>query len=106
MIARLRQRITTAARWTSRQPGISGLLRTYARADGLRFMRWAAAIALFGYLAIFPLLVLAFIAFGIVLDHYPGIRSEVEDFLKESVPLLFDPAGGEAPVDIQDVART
>ena len=69
-------------------------------------MRWAAAIALFGYLAIFPLLVLAFVAFGIVLDHYPGVRADVEDFLKEAVPLLFDPAGGEAPVDIQDVART
>ena len=62
-------------------------------------------MALFGYLAIFPLLVLTFIVFGVVLSHAPGVRTEVESFLTDSLPLLFDPQGGQAPVDIEEVAR-
>lgn len=80
--------------------------RAWARAGGLRFTRWAAGMALFGYLAIFPLLVLTFIVFGLVLSNAPGVRSDVESFLTESLPLLFDPQGGQAPVDIEEVART
>jgi membrane protein len=85
-------------------PVLGTLLRTYARANGLRFTRWAAAIALFAYLSIFPLLVLAFIAFGFVLRHFPDVRSEVETFLENNMPLLFDSQGGQEAVDIQAVA--
>ncbi len=74
------------------------------RANGLRFTRWAAGIALFGYLALFPLVVLAFIAFGIVLSKFPEVRGEVESFLKEAIPLLFDPQNSEPPLDIEQVA--
>jgi membrane protein len=76
------------------------------RANGLRFTRWAAGIALFGYLALFPLLVLVFIAFGAVLANFPEVRAEVETFLMDAFPLLFDPEGGQPPVDIEQVART
>jgi membrane protein len=86
-------------------PVIHDLVRAYARADGLRFMRWAAAIAVFAYLSIFPLLVLGFIAFGVVLQHFPSVQVQVEDFLKDSLPLLFDPQGGPEAVDIQAVAH-
>lgn len=80
--------------------------RAWTRANGLRFTRWAASMALFGYLALFPLAVLAFIVFGVVLSRAPELRAEVESFLKDAFPLLFDPQGEQAPVDIEDVART
>lgn len=80
-------------------------LRAIDRANGLRFTRWAAGIALFGYLALFPLLVLAFIAFGVVLSNLPDVRDQVESFLKEAIPLLFDPASSQQPVDIDQVAN-
>jgi len=87
-------------------PLVDRLLRSYARADGLRFTRWAAAIALFGYLSIFPLVVLAFIALGFVLDNFPTVRTEVETYLQDSLPLLFDPQGNEAALNVREVART
>ena len=85
-------------------PVIARLIAAYQRADGLRFMRWAAAIALFGYLSVFPLAVLAFIAFGITLENYPALRADVEAHLGDALPLLFDPQGAAAPVDIEQVA--
>ena len=75
------------------------------RANGLRFTRWAAGIALFGYLALFPLLVLAFIAFGTALSNLPEVRTQVETFLKDAIPLLFDPETSQQPVDIEQVAN-
>jgi membrane protein len=85
-------------------PVVGDLLRAYWRADGLRFMRWAAAIALFAYLSVFPLLVLAFMTFGAILRHFPGVQAEVAAFLTDSMPLLFDPQGGGGAVDIEQVA--
>lgn len=79
-------------------------LRAVDRANGLRFTRWAAGIALFGYLALFPLVVLSFITFGVVLSNAPEVRDQVETFLKEAFPLLFDPQGTESPIDIEEVA--
>ena len=103
------------ARWVARYdalkarvvglPLIGGLVAAFERASGLRFMRWAAAIALFAYLSLFPLLVLAFIAFGMVLQHFPDVQSNVEDFLRDSIPLLFDPEQSQNAVDIEKVAR-
>jgi len=75
------------------------------RANGLRFTRWAASIALFGYLSLFPLAVLAFVVFGIVLANYPGIRADVETALADSIPLLFDGNSTNSPVDISRVAQ-
>ena len=87
-------------------PVVGGLLAAYERANGLRFMRWAAAIALFAYLSLFPLLVLAFMVFGVVLDHYPGVRDDLESFLKESIPLLFDPEQSQRALNVEKVARS
>jgi len=77
----------------------------YQRANGLRFGRWAAGMALYGYLSMFPLLVLAFITFGILLRHYPDLQTKVESQLKDTFPLLFDPQGSQTPVDLQEVAK-
>jgi membrane protein len=80
-------------------------VKAVERANGLRFTRWAAAMALFAYLALFPLLVLAFIAFGALLGNFPELRADVEAFLRESIPVLFEPQGERPPVDIEQVAR-
>lgn len=101
----LRARASSVAQPVLQRPLVARHLRAYARADGLRFMRWAAAIALFGYLSLFPLLVLAFIALGVSLENYPQLRSDVDSFLSETMPLLFDPQDGQQPVDIQQVAE-
>lgn len=96
-----------AARARLEQVGwIADFLRAWDRASGLRFTRWAAGMSLFGYLALFPLAVLAFIVFGMVLRSHPSVLSDVEEFLKDAFPLLFDPQGDQPPVDIEQVART
>lgn len=79
-------------------------LRAVDRANGLRFTRWAAGIALFGYLALFPLAVLAFIAFGVALANLPDVQDQVEVFLKDTIPLLFDPDSGRQALDVETVA--
>ena len=85
-------------------PVLRNLIRAYSRADGLRFMRWAAAIALFAYLSVFPLLVLGFMAFAAALQHFPGVQADVEAFLKESMPLLFDPLQASSQkIDLQSL---
>ena len=80
-------------------------LAAYRRANGLRFTRWAAAIALFGYLSLFPLAVLAFVAFGVALSRFPDLRGEVDTALRDSIPLLFGEEAGSSPVDIASVAE-
>ena len=85
-------------------PVLRNLIRAYSRADGL-IHAMAAAIALFAYLSVFPLLILAFMAFAAALQHFPGVQADVAAFLRDSMPLLFDPQGGGGAVDIQKVAR-
>lgn len=91
--------------WLEQYAFVARHLHALDRANGLRFTRWAAAIALFGYLALFPLAVLAFVAFGAVLANFPEVRTEVENFLKDAIPLLFDPPKADQAVDIEQVAR-
>ena len=68
-------------------------------------MRWAAAIALFGYLSLFPLVVLAFVVLGIVLSRYPEVRADVNAALQDALPLQFSDRGDENPVDVESVAE-
>lgn len=98
------ERVARIRAWAEQFGFVARHLQTLDRANGLRFTRWAAAIALFGYLALFPLIVLAFIAFGVVLANFPDVRAEVEEFLKDAMPLLFDPRESDQPLDIQKVA--
>lgn len=97
-------RIARVRAWLEQFGFVARHLRALDRANGLRFTRWAAGIALFGYLALFPLAVLAFISFGVVLTNFPEVRNEVEEFLKGAIPLLFDPQTQGQPVDIEKVA--
>jgi membrane protein len=98
-------RVERVRAWLEQFAFVARHLQALDRANGLRFTRWAAAIALFGYLALFPLAVLAFVAFGAVLANFPEVRTEVEEFLKDAIPLLFDPPEADQAVDIEQVAR-
>ncbi len=99
------ERLEQVRAWAEQFGFVSRHLRALDRANGLRFTRWAAGIALFGYLSLFPLIVLAFIAFGVVLSNLPDVRAEVEDFLRSALPLLFDPQTQDQPVNIEKVAK-
>ncbi|MEO8107527.1 MAG: YihY/virulence factor BrkB family protein [Actinomycetes bacterium] len=98
-------RIARLRAWAEQFGFVARHLQALDRANGLRFTRWAAGIALFGYLALFPLAVLSFIAFGFVLSHFPEIRADVDKFLKDALPLLFNPQGKDQPVNVQEVAN-
>jgi membrane protein len=102
---RLRHRISGVGHAIAAFGPVARHLQTLERANGLRFTRWAAAMAMFAYLALFPLVVLAFIAFGTALANFPELRADVEEFLREAIPLLFEQQGDRAPVDIEEVAR-
>ncbi|MCZ3386516.1 MAG: YihY/virulence factor BrkB family protein [Actinomycetia bacterium] len=49
---------------------------------------------------------LAFITLGLVLSNAPEARDQAETFLRDALPLLFDPDGAESPIDIEKVAGT
>ena len=82
-------------------PSLDGL----AACERTSLHRWAAAISLFGYLSLFPLVVLAFVVVGVVLSRYPGVQAEVEAALQDALPLLFSDDGNGNPVDVQAVAE-
>ncbi len=98
--------IRSVYRTVTAWPVVEHHLAAFDRANGLRFTRWAAAIALFGYLSLFPLAVLAFVIFGLVLANFPEVKSEVETALADSIPLLFDGGSANSPVDINRVAQS
>lgn len=71
--------------WIHRWPVSSRFLTALHRANGLRFTRWAAAIALFAYLSVFPLVVLAGWILSVVLENFPDVRHAAEDALTQAL---------------------
>ena len=63
----------------------SRFLTALDRANGLRFTRWAAAMALFAYLSVFPLVVLAGWVLSVVLQNFPGVREAAEASLTQAL---------------------
>ena len=60
-------------------------LEAVRRANALRYTRWAAGAALFGYLSLFPLAVLATLAFSAVLRNFPDARLAAEQALADAL---------------------
>ncbi|HVQ18855.1 MAG TPA: YihY/virulence factor BrkB family protein [Actinomycetes bacterium] len=87
MIDRLRSFERRAAAWLRGTPILATHVAAIRRANGLRFTRWAAGIALFGYLSLFPLAVLAFLAFSALLKNFPEARAEAERALTDALTL-------------------
>ncbi|MEV6690020.1 YhjD/YihY/BrkB family envelope integrity protein [Micromonospora sp. NPDC051196] len=74
-----------------RWPAFGHLWRAGVRYTDLQGGRLAAAIAYYGFFAVFALALVAYAAFGAVLDDNDEVRAAAEEFLKENLPFL-DPA--------------
>jgi membrane protein len=95
LLARLRRRFG----W------LDHIIRAYQHYSTVKGNRLAAAVTYFGFLSLFPLLALAFAAFGIVLENNPDVEEEVFDAISNALPGF---VGGEgAPINpnrLQDAA--
>ncbi|MEU6023399.1 YhjD/YihY/BrkB family envelope integrity protein [Micromonospora sp. NPDC047134] len=74
-----------------RWPAFGHLWRAGVRYTDLQGGRLAAAIAYYGFFAVFALALVAYAAFGALLDDNDEVRAAAEDFLRENLPFL-DPA--------------
>lgn len=86
--------------WVHRQPIVARHLAAFRRANGMRFTRWAAGMALFGYLALFPLAVLASWAFATALRRLPEVQASAEQSLTQALTV----DGLLAPTDSVDLS--
>jgi membrane protein len=84
-------------------PVVPDLIAALNRANGLRITRWAAAIAMFGYLSLFPLATLAFVVFSVVLAQTPEFRDQVQQLVADALPDLLG-AEGDYSVDLSKTA--
>lgn len=84
-------------------PPVAHHVAAVRRANGLRFTRWAAAMALFGYLSLFPIATLAFVVFSVVLARTPELQEDVQQFVAEALPGLLG-TSGEVTVDLSETA--
>ncbi|MGC5029975.1 YihY/virulence factor BrkB family protein [Micromonospora sp. DT229] len=74
-----------------RWPAFGHLWRAGVRYTDLQGGRLAAAIAYYGFFAVFALALVVYAAFGALLDDNDEVRAAAEDFLGENLPFL-DPA--------------
>jgi len=84
-------------------PVVPGLVAALNRANGLRFTRWAAGIAMFGYLSLFPLATLSFVVFSVVLSRTPELQDQLQQLVAEALPDLVG-AKGDYSVDLTKTA--
>ena len=91
--------VVTVAAW----PPVAHHVAAVRRANGLRFTRWAAAMALFGYLSLFPIATLAFVVFSVVLARTPQLREDVQQVVAEALPGLLG-SSGEVTIDLSETA--
>lgn len=85
-------------------PLVARHLTALRRANGLRFTRWAAAIALFGYLSLFPLATLAFVVLSAVLANTPELQDQIQQAISEALPGLIG-TETDVPVDLTGTAN-
>ena len=84
-------------------PAVPGLVAALNRANGLRFTRWSAGIAMFAYLSLFPLATLAFVAFSVVLSRTPELQDRIQQVVAEALPDIVG-AQGDYSVDLSATA--
>lgn len=85
-------------------PPVAHHVAALRRANGLRFTRWAAAIALFGYLSLFPLATLAFAVLSAVLASTPELMDQVQQAISDALPGLLGTTGN-VPVDLTQTSK-
>ena len=82
-------------------------IRAYQHFTTVKGNRLAAAVTYFGFLSLFPLLAIAFAAFGIVLANNPDVEQQVFDAIGEALPGFV--GGEDAPINpetLKDAATT
>lgn len=98
------QPVTRRCEQVAAWPPVAQQLATIRRANGLRFTRWAAAVALFGYLSVFPLVTLAFVVISVALSRAPQLQQDVQQAITDALPGLLG-TGNDVYVDISEVAQ-
>jgi membrane protein len=102
LIVRAKELLTRLRR---RFEWLDHVIRAYQHYSTVKGNRLAAAVTYFGFLSLFPLLALAFAAFGIVLENNPDVEEQVFDAISDALPGF---VGGEgAPINpdtLQDAA--
>ncbi len=96
LLARLRRRFG----W------LDHIIRAYQHYAMVKGNRLAAAVTYFGFLSLFPLLALAFAAFGIALENNPDLEEQVFDAISDALPGF---VGGDGPINpetLQSAATT
>lgn len=85
IVARITGALAAARR---RSAAFDHLWRALDRYGEVLGGRLAAAIAYYGFFAVFALGLVAYWAFGFVLNRTPELQEAVEDFLKQNLPFL------------------
>jgi membrane protein len=75
-------------RWRHASPYFDHLCRAWLRYDEVQGGRLAAAIAYYGFFAIFALLLIGYSLFGVLITNNPELLEIITDFLKQNLPFL------------------
>jgi membrane protein len=65
---------------------VDHLIRAKEHYDDVRGDRLAASVTYFGFLSLFPLLLLAYAVLGYLVEFFPDVRQNVTDFLEGQFP--------------------
>jgi membrane protein len=80
--------VSRIMRWRYRSRYFDHLSRAWLRYDEVQGGRLAAAIAYYGFFAIFALLLIGYSLFGILLTNNTELFDIVHDFLRQNLPFL------------------
>ncbi|GAA0923268.1 YihY/virulence factor BrkB family protein [Nonomuraea longicatena] len=75
-------------RWRVRRPSVDHLIRTFRRYQGQFGDRLAGAVTYFAFLSFFPLIALAYAAFGYVLTAHPDLEQALKAEIAAQLPGL------------------
>jgi len=98
MISRIQRVLARAkaalAAMRERYAWVDHLIRAKGHYDEVRGDRLAASVTYFGFLSLFPLLIVAYALLGYLVEFFPDIRASVTEFLSEQFP----------GIDVQQIA--
>ncbi len=69
-----------------RHAWVDHMIRAKKHYDEVRGDRLAASVTYFGFLSLFPLLLLAYAVLGYLVEFFPDVRKNVTDFLEQQFP--------------------
>jgi len=87
-----------------RLPWLDHAVRAFERYQADGGNRLAGAVTYYGFLSLFPLIVMAFAVLGFVLENNPEVRRELADTLTENLPGLVATSPGDSGIDLEQIA--